>query len=118
MSLIKITLILLLFTICLSFSDKGQLLAQQSIPRDTKITLKRTECFGTCPNYTLTISGDGTVTFEGRQFVKKTGIFKSSISIKKVQQLIAEFNKANYFSLKDKYLSNEDGCPQLWTDQP
>src|SRR5260370_40414752 len=35
--------------------------------RNDLITLERTVCFGSCPSYRVTLSQDGTVTFEGRR---------------------------------------------------
>jgi hypothetical protein len=35
-----------------------------------------------------------------------------------VRLLIAEFDKAKYFSLNDKYETQKDGCPEEWTDHP
>ena len=67
------------------------------------ITLERTACFGTCPVYTLTINGDGTVIYEGKDFVKTGGRAETAISQDKVKQLISEFEKVDYFSLNDSY---------------
>jgi hypothetical protein len=66
----------------------------------------------------LTVSHDGTVTFEGRKFVKVTGLSKGTISRDVVRQLIAEFDKAKFFSLNHSYRSAKDGCPEEWTDAP
>lgn len=112
----KFTSLLILLIVWAGSS--AQSFSQPAIPRDTVITLTRTSCFGYCPSYKLTISADGTVTFEGRDYVKTKGTFKSRISRKQLQQLISEFKKANYFSLKDKYESEEDGCATVWTDYP
>jgi hypothetical protein len=98
--------------------DSAILLPQGPIPDDILITLRRSVCYGPCPDYTVTIAADGTVTFEGRQFVKTKGIAKGSLSREGMRQLIAEFERANYFSLNDKYQSAEDGCPEQWTDAP
>lgn len=91
---------------------------QQPIPADTLIMLKRSACFGTCPDYRLTVSADGGVIFEGREFVKVKGVTKGTISLEKVRQLIAQFDSAKYFSLNDKYETEKDGCPEVWTDNP
>jgi hypothetical protein len=90
----------------------------EDIPKDTLITLERTLCYGFCPSYKLTIAADGSVVFEGREHVKKTGISKSQISQEAVRQLISEFEKANYFSLKNQYKNPEDGCDGWVTDNP
>jgi hypothetical protein len=91
---------------------------EQTIPPDTLITLERTGCFGPCPEYKLTISADGTVTFEGRRFVKKVGTVKSVISKEQVRELLAAFMKINYFDLRDRYEGPGDGCKQWATDHP
>lgn len=94
------------------------LLPQQPIPSDTLITLERSVCYGTCPDYKVTISADGKVTFQGRQFVKTKGTVQGSITLDGLRQLLAEFDKARYFSLRDKYETEKDGCPEDWTDHP
>ena len=33
------------------------------------ITMRRTACFGTCPQYTISIYDDGTINYEGKLFV-------------------------------------------------
>ncbi|HEX8564622.1 MAG TPA: DUF6438 domain-containing protein [Pyrinomonadaceae bacterium] len=96
------------------------------IPEDTFITLERTACYGTCPNYTVAVSADGTVIFSGSYYktVKgvsvwtRTGVIKSRISQEQVQRLIDEFERANYLSLKNSYVIEKDGCPAVATDNP
>ena len=90
--------------------------AKRGVPRDTLITLERTPCFGECPSYKLTISADGTVVYEGRQDVKQSGTIKSRISRAQIKQLVAEFERVNYFSLRDSY--SGEVCPETWTDHP
>ena len=104
--------------VLISGGCNDQSMPSQSIPDDTLITLQRSVCFGACPDYKLTISADGTVTFEGHQFVRVKGKAKKMISPAQLRQLIAEFEKAKYFSLKDKYEGALDGCPEVWTDNP
>ena len=69
------------------------------------ITLERTACFGTCPVYSLTIKGDGTVVYVGEDHVQTKGVKETAISIGDVNQLVLEFEKADYFSLNDSYTS-------------
>lgn len=90
----------------------------QDIPRDTVITLERTRCYGMCPSYKITISADGSVTFEGRHFVKEVGIVKSTISRERLQELLAAFDRINYFSLRSQYEDVGDGCKGVVTDHP
>jgi|SRR5687767_775249 len=78
-----------------------QVSATQSIPSDTLITLERSGCEGACQIYTLKISADGVVVYEGKQLVRRRGKAKSKITQEQLRQLISEFDKANYFSLRD-----------------
>ena len=67
------------------------------------ITMERTMCFGTCPAHSLAIHGNGTVNYEGFAFVAVTGSHTYQISKEKVEQLVCEFHRINYFSLEDRY---------------
>src|SRR5438874_5211600 len=83
---------------------------------DDSITLERTVWFGTCPSYKLTISSDGTVTFEGRQYTKTKGLATGHITANDFRNLVAEFDKIYYFSLPDAYVPGTKECPQRVTD--
>lgn len=72
---------------------------QQPVDATTVITLDRTECFGTCPSYSLTIRGDGTVAYQGRRFVKVVGAASTQILVSAVQALVDEMVQADYFNL-------------------
>ncbi len=74
-----------------------------AVPPDTVITLERTACRGTCPVYTLAVSADGKVVFNGKDYVKSKGTQEANIGSEKVSQIISEFNKINYYSLNDTY---------------
>ena len=74
---------------------------------DVNITLFRIAMTPGGPAYTLVIDGNGTVTYNDVSSVKRLneqdGEQKSKIAIEKVEELVNEFNKADYFNLKDKY---------------
>lgn len=92
----------------------------QDIPPDTLISLERTQCYGECPAYELSIRADGSVVFIGKRFVPKPGKVESRISADQVRQLISLFEEINYFSMKDDYgfpmYRSSENCPQWWTD--
>jgi len=67
------------------------------------ITLERTACHGFCPVYTVTIQGDGTVVYEGHDFVKTKGTVEITMPKEKIKQLLEEFESIDYFNLNDKY---------------
>lgn len=99
-------------------------LAPTAFPQDhsgeTLITLQRTACYGSCPIYKLTIRGDGSVTYEGAAYVRVKGTQKSKIALAKVQDLVKSFMDANYFNLKNEYITVKDanGIESYVTDLP
>lgn len=88
--------------------------------REVVITLERTTCYGTCPSYKLTILGDGSVTFEGREYVRIKGTIRSKVAPASVESLVQEFISIDYFDLLDDYSSikNPDGTETFVTDLP
>src|SRR6266849_6450350 len=80
------------------------------------IAMERSVCFGTCPSYRVTVASDGTVTFEGRDFVKTKGTATAQIKPDDFNKLVTEFQKIKYFSLDDKYEPGPPGCPVSATD--
>lgn len=77
------------------------------------ITMERTMCFGTCPAHSLAIHGNRTVNYEGFAFVAVTGSHTYQISKEKVEQLVCEFHRINYFSLEDTYEEPVTDLPRL-----
>jgi ankyrin repeat protein len=79
-----------------------------------EIILIRTSCFGSCPNYKVSISGKGLVVFESMSYdensifstgsgIRIPGIHKTKIDPKEVNQLLDQFREARFFSLRDEY---------------
>ncbi len=85
---------------------------------DIAVQMERTECFGKCPVYTITIGSDGKVTFEGKQFTNVTGKAEARLEREKIDELIAEVIKADFYSLNSSYFDESDGCPSTATDSP
>jgi len=77
---------------------------ETTLERQVALTLERTACFGSCPVYTVTIYTDGTVEYNGTQFVDVKGAQTTTIDPATVQQLIAGFEAAGYFDWKDRYM--------------
>jgi hypothetical protein len=68
-----------------------------------KISLARTGCFGTCPDYLLEVRGNGTVRYTGHQYVRFCGEWKGEVPLESVRQLVDQFRAADYFSLFAEY---------------
>ena len=114
---------LIIFTtvLCLlTFSEtKAQsLLDNDKIPKDLKITLERFGCLGTCPAYSLIIKADGSVLFNRKNFNKAKGKFEDKITKEQIKQIISEFEKVNFFSFRNSYVTKDDGCEKYPPDGP
>ena len=80
-------------------NSEGKIYANTSIP-NTEIILEQGPCFGACPVYTITISDDGTLVFEGTEFSDTIGIETEQISIGDLLALIKYVEEIDYFSLE------------------
>jgi ankyrin repeat protein len=68
-----------------------------------RIELERTGCFGSCPAYSVEISGNGSVVYNGKAFVTFTGRHTGFTSPQAVIDLVKQFEKADFYSLNDTY---------------
>lgn len=82
---------------------------------DVVITLERTRCFGACPAYSVTVYGDGTVVYEGVDFVKVEGTRTAQIPQEKVKELVDEFYEIGFFELRDRYEQQVSDLPSQTT---
>ncbi len=89
---------------------------QQKDKTELSLKMEKTECLGSCPVYTLTIEPSGKVVFEGKFWTKIKGKAEDTLSEEKINNIIAEIDKANFFSLKDSYTENSGNCPYPYTD--
>jgi len=69
------------------------------------ITMERSACFGECPIYRVAVRGDGTVDYDGEDFVAVAGKHRAKVPVAVMMQLVEEFRKARFFSLLPRYAS-------------
>lgn len=79
-----------------------------------KLTLERSAC-GLCSVYRVTVYGDRRVEYTGFRFVDE-GSARDTLSKEQVEALVTAVNDARYFSLRDRYRTERDGCPTFATD--
>jgi len=78
-----------------------------------RMTLARSMCLGHCPAYTVEIRGDGAVQFEGLAHVDAMGKHSDRISRNAASELLAAFQRADFFSLKDEYVAAITDIPSF-----
>src|SRR5262245_59761798 len=66
-------------------------------------SIERTACFGWCPIYRLTAYRDGSVVYEGEEYVKTKGHATGRVSPEQLTALDDLFQKAGYLALRDQY---------------
>lgn len=79
------------------------------------IRLERTVCLGTCPSYSVEISGDGSVVYQGRACVAETGERRAQIPANEVRDLFAKFQDADFFTFRDRYEAQVTDNPTTTT---
>lgn len=102
-------------TLAISCSDRASsaqtVKARDEIAGDTNvvITLERTNCYGTCPAYSLHIYGNGIVQYTGKMHVAISGEQTARVPLDSVWALVDAFRDIGYFSFKDEYRTAENG---------
>jgi hypothetical protein len=99
-------------------SGAGDERAGGESPDSPVITLERTACFGRCPVYTLAVSADGTVQYEGKAHVAHLGVASAQVEPSRIRALLSELEQAGYFSFAERYLASEPACGRYVTDSP
>jgi hypothetical protein len=105
----------LLFTVGLCVITSVPALATQSMPEKPArvVSLSRSVCFGMCPAYDVTLYADGTVEFQGKEFVKVTGLKTKKVDAATIDQ-ITQAIAASGIQRLDALCCD---C-QEWTDHP
>ena len=93
--------------------------ARRAATAEPVVTLSRGPDYSgqIAPVYRLEIYADGAVVFTGEKNVKTVGVARGRISQKQLRELMEEFEKASYFSLRDNY-DGRGGCPYYLADGP
>ena len=107
---------LFLFSVVLINCGKSSLQSEQIPPTDFILNMERTQCLGNCPVYKLAVFQDGRFSFEEFGFsnkdsssTKSNGKIENTLSREKIDQLISEVDKVDFFSLSSD-VGNAGNC--------
>jgi hypothetical protein len=78
--------------------------APADIASIASVSLERTECYGTCPEYTVTVKRDGTVTWSGTDFVQAKGARTGKANAAATRALFELIAKSCFRSMGDSYV--------------
>ena len=68
-----------------------------------ELSLTRDECYGECPSYTVTVNGDGHVTYRGRTYVAVTGERTDQVDNETVRTLVERVYESRFFDCSGDY---------------
>lgn len=110
MNKVRIVSLIMILSWCIVFS------VAQEASSEVVVTLERAACRGTCPVYSVNILDDGTINYEGENFVEISGTQNSQIDPETVQLMIEAFEDAGYFDWNDEYTTqNVTDLPTVTT---
>jgi hypothetical protein len=72
-------------------------------PPSSRLVMERTECYGFCPAYTVEVHPDGTVLYEGRNYVRVRGPVRYAIPAAKAAALFQQAACAGTTTWKKRY---------------
>jgi hypothetical protein len=110
-----------------TFTDSVLIVPPERRPHDTlpmpevrdwnslRITLSRTACLGTCPQYDLVVRGNGTVDYTGDLYTKYCGEWHGTIPLSSVRELVGEFRATDFFALYPEYTQGATDLPTFTT---
>jgi hypothetical protein len=78
---------------------------------NVEIRLTRGVCFGFCPDYTVTLNGEGQVRYEGRRFVNVVGERTATIPRADVERLVRRFDAIGFDRLRNEYRAQVTDLP-------
>jgi hypothetical protein len=87
-------------------------------PANFAVKMARTACYGKCPVYSVSVSPDGKVVFEGIENTTTLGKAEATLDKAKMDQLAAAITAAKIFDLHDEYTKESGNCPDFATDHP
>jgi len=65
--------------------------------------MTRTACYGTCPQYSISLYDNGLVRYEGKMFVDKIGCFTAKISSTLIDDFKSALYDVKFFEFKNEY---------------
>src|SRR5208283_4168668 len=74
------------------------------------IELERTDCYGKCPAYKVTVGTNGII-FEGRRFVAASGRHTDTTNSEDVRKLAEKFVAADFYSMDASYCASATDFP-------
>lgn len=106
------------FTTSVSSARAEPAVSTNELPADTLIVLQRGACERRCAVYNIVVFADGSVILDGRHFVRRPGLTKTTIHREIVRQLLDDAAALGFFELKPRYGYDTADCDSIRSDSP
>jgi hypothetical protein len=77
------------------------------------VSMRRTGCYGKCPDYIVKIDNTGMATYTGNRFVTDTGTFQKNIGATQAMTIINEANTYQVDTCQDSYYNRISDLPGI-----
>ena len=86
---------------------------------DEALIFERSECFGKCPSFRMTLFASGDYIWEGRKYVSRLGVHRGQLPPETFSRALKQLEAARYKQFNDYYIHGQSqGCREDWTDSP
>jgi hypothetical protein len=75
----------------------------KAAPQMAQIEFESKGCYGTCPQFALTIQQDGTASYDAREHNERQGQFTTTLARPQLDSLLQLVSSASYFNQKDSF---------------
>ena len=88
---------------CKSSKDNLKRVKNQFSYENISLQYEQIGCRGNCPDFNLTVKGDGKVQYKGRHAVDLMGYYEKSVPQKQVNKVIGYLDEYNFWEMQDVY---------------
>ena len=95
------------------FSCSKKLVNVEGASSTLLLSMQRTACYGTCPQYTISIYNNGLIKYEGKMFVDKIGCFYSTLSQDLIEDIKFALNEIQFLEFENIYTASVTDVPSV-----
>tara|TARA_B100000700_G_C14990740_1_gene831181 strand:+ start:1287 stop:1688 length:402 start_codon:yes stop_codon:yes gene_type:complete len=77
------------------------------------IYMKRTACYGTCPQYEISIYNNGLIQYDGKAFVDRLNCFQAILDENLIVRIKEKLENVNFFDFEQEYISPVTDIPSV-----
>lgn len=112
---------LALAAVSVACTTEAPILEEIAAPEGTKgrandspvaVSVSRTACFGLCPEYSVTIYGNGDVWYTGTRHVAVSGVMRNRVQMQDVLALYRALQTSGFFGFEESYCLCAADCSE------